>query len=449
MDLETRVGLAVELLKITRRERKPADYLVSTFFKRVRTIEPDDRRFIAEAVYAALRRDIYFRAAVRATRSSAGFPARFEDDAVVFLALFAEQRAPRGDLAEAFSRLTDVSVGIFRTIARFAQGNLDARFVDGDARARFAVQHSIPEWVVEELAQTRSEEELGRLFEALNEEPPLCIRANSLKISRDELRERLRAEGVSSRPGKLSPWALVARKDRDLFSLESFREGLFEVQDEGSQIVSILLDPRRGARVLDACAGAGGKTLQIGAMMNGRGEVYAFDPDARRLANLRRRVRRSGLQNVRVVEADNVLTGFISRDEGQLDAVLVDAPCTGLGTLRRSPDIKLRASRALAAEMVRKQTSILEEVASLPKQGGRIVYATCSILPDENERVVEGFLERHPEYVLYPVAEALAETKAEYDLTTLRERVGDARYLELAPHRHNTDGFFAAILRRT
>jgi 16S rRNA (cytosine967-C5)-methyltransferase len=449
MNLETRVGLAVELLKIIRRERRPADYVVSLFFRRVRTLEPEDRRFVAEAVYSALRRDIFFRAAVRAGRSGVGFPARFEDDAVVFLATFAEQRAPRGELAEAFSRLTGVTVGAFRALARFAQANLEAGFVDGGELERFAVRHSMPEWVVGDVAETRSLDDCAKLFDALNEEPPLTIRVNAFKTTRDELRARLREEGVASRPGKLSPWALVARKERDLFALESFREGLFEVQDEGSQVVSILLDPRRGARVLDACAGAGGKTLHLGAMLEGRGDVYAYDPDARRLSNLRRRVRRSGLQNVRVLEADNELTGFVDRNLGSLDGVLVDAPCSGLGTLRRSPDIKLRATRALVVEMAGKQERILDGVASLVKPGGRLVYATCSILPFENERIVERFLERHAEFEPYPVADALAEHRNGDDLTVLRERVGEARFLELVPHRHNTDGFFAAILRRT
>jgi 16S rRNA (cytosine967-C5)-methyltransferase len=449
MNLEARARLAVELLRIIRRESRPADYVMSTFFKRVRGLEADDKRFVAEATYSALRRDMFFRAAFRAGRAKLRLPSEIENEAVVFLALFAGRSAPRGEIAEAFSRLTGAPVGGVRALARFAEANPDAAFVNGSERRRFAVRHSIPEWVLGELEETRAREELVRLLDALNEEPPLCLRVNSFKTSREDLRERLRTEGVLAKPSKLSPWALVARRDRDVFDVASFREGLFEVQDEGSQIVSLLLGPRPGSRVLDACAGAGGKTLHLGALMKGRGDVYAYDPDARRLANLRRRVRRSGLQNVRVIEADNDLAGFSERNRGALDAVLVDAPCTGLGTLRRSPDIKLRASRELLAEMVRKQEAILNGVADLVKPGGRLVYATCSILPAENVRIVEGFLAGHEDYEPMPVGEALSAQDGGADLALLRERLGGATYMELGPHTHNTDAFFGAVLRRT
>jgi 16S rRNA (cytosine967-C5)-methyltransferase len=182
-------------------------------------------------------------------------------------------------------------------------------------------------------------------------------------------------------------------------------------------------------------------------MMKGRGEVYAYDPAPRRLASLRRRVRRSGLQNVRVVETDNDLAGFVDRNRDALDGVLVDAPCSGLGTLRRSPDIKLRATREIVGEMTRKQRAILESVAGLVKPGGRLVYATCSILPAENGEVVAAFLDDHPEYELVPVDEVLAKVRGDVDVATLRERVTGSA-LELSPHRHNTDAFYAAVLRR-
>jgi len=448
MDLETRFALAVDLFKGICRESKPADYVVSQYFRRVRGLEPSDKGFLVEAVYAALRREILFRAVVRASRREVRIPNQFENDSIVFLALFAERRAPRSELAEAVSRLTDVPVGTIRKLARFAEENVDAPLGEGSALERFATRHSTPAWLVSELAGEGGFESLAPLLDGLNAEPPLCIRANSYKVTRDELRERLRAEGVVARPTKLSPWALVAKRDRALFGLPTFEQGLFEIQDEGSQLVSLLVDPHPSARVLDACAGAGGKTLHLGALMKGKGDVYAFDPDARRLANLRKRVRRSGLQNVRILEADNDLRGIVSKRVESFDAVLVDAPCSGSGTFRRSPDIKLRLGPELVEEMTERQASILEQIARAVKPGGRIVYATCSVLRAENRDIVEQFLANHSEYELLPVSEALATSRVASEIGLLRERLGEAEYLDLAPHTHNTDAFFGAVLRR-
>jgi 16S rRNA (cytosine967-C5)-methyltransferase len=201
--------------------------------------------------------------------------------------------------------------------------------------------------------------------------------------------------------------------------------------------------------VLDACAGAGGKTLHLGALMRGRGDLFAFDPDARRLERLRRRARRAALHNVRVVATDNDFTGFREHHLGALDAVLVDAPCSGLGTLRRSPDIKLRVSPGLVDEMTAKQAAILDGVAGLVRQGGRLVYATCSILAAENAAIVDGFLARHSDYDVVPVTNVLAEYRGVDDLSALRARLGESPFLQLAPHTHNTDAFFGAVLRRT
>jgi 16S rRNA (cytosine967-C5)-methyltransferase len=224
-----------------------------------------------------------------------------------------------------------------------------------------------------------------------------------------------------------------------LTKLDAFQNGWVEVQDEGSQLLCSLVAPRRGEMIVDFCAGAGGKTLALGAMMRSTGRLYAFDISERRLAKLKPRLARSGLSNVNPVLIDSEHDSKIKRLVGKIDRVLVDAPCSGLGTLRRNPDLKWRQSPESVAELAPKQLSILTSAARLLKRGGRLVYATCSILEAENEAVVKQFLEAHPDYALVSARDVLAEQRVGLD-------TGD--YLSLWPHRHATDGFFAAVLER-
>ncbi|MGN6666486.1 MAG: RsmB/NOP family class I SAM-dependent RNA methyltransferase, partial [Trinickia sp.] len=221
--------------------------------------------------------------------------------------------------------------------------------------------------------------------------------------------------------------------------LKPFEDGWIEVQDEGSQLLCALVAPRRGEMIVDFCAGAGGKTLALGAAMRSTGRLYAFDVSDRRLAKLKPRLARSGLSNVHPVLIDSEHDAKIKRLAGKIDRVLVDAPCSGLGTLRRNPDLKWRQSPASVEELVPKQRSILASAARLVKPGGRLVYATCSMLDAENEGIVAQFLADHPDFALVPAGKVLAEQRIEVEM-------GD--YLSLWPHRHATDGFFAAVLER-
>jgi 16S rRNA (cytosine967-C5)-methyltransferase len=200
-----------------------------------------------------------------------------------------------------------------------------------------------------------------------------------------------------------------------------------------------MLAPKRTDMVMDFCAGAGGKTLMLSALMNSQGRLYALDVSEKRLANLKPRLKRSGASNIQPTLIDNENDIKVKRLAGKLDRVLVDAPCSGLGTLRRNPDLKFRQSPQSIAELTVKQTNILNAAARLLKKGGRLVYATCSILPEENQQIVQAFLATHPEFVLRPAGEVLAQQKIAMEM-------GD--YLELRPHLHNTDGFFAAVLER-
>jgi 16S rRNA (cytosine967-C5)-methyltransferase len=300
---------------------------------------------------------------------------------------------------------------------------------EGESLERFAERHAFPAWIAAELEGSMTRPEMGALFDALNERPPFAVRVNTARATVEEVAEALRREGLTVEPGAVSPHALRLGRERDLFATEAFRTGLVEVQDEGSQLVSIVTDPRPGEHVLDLCAGSGGKTLHLGALMRGRGEVFAYDTDRRRLANADRRVRRSGLQNVRVIRDDERFAAFGERWRGKIDRVLVDAPCSGLGTVRRAPDIKLRATPDLVDAMVAKQRVVLATAARFVRPGGRLVYATCSILPRENEAAVEWLLDNDPTFSLVPDA-------------------AGARALVLAPHRNGTDGFFIAVFER-
>jgi 16S rRNA (cytosine967-C5)-methyltransferase len=218
-----------------------------------------------------------------------------------------------------------------------------------------------------------------------------------------------------------------------------FLDGSIEVQDEGSQLLGFLLQPRRGEMVADFCAGAGGKTLLLGAMMRSQGRLYAFDVDERRLARLKPRLARSGLSNVHPVRIDSERDTRIRRLAGKLDRVLVDAPCSGLGTLRRNPDLKWRQTPASVAELCTKQEAILAAAGGLVKPGGRLVYATCSVLEAENEVIVQSFLARFPEFVLCSAQEILARQEIAID-------VGER--LRLLPQHHGTDAFYGAVMER-
>jgi 16S rRNA (cytosine967-C5)-methyltransferase len=229
---------------------------------------------------------------------------------------------------------------------------------------------------------------------------------------------------------------------------EAFVRGEFEVQDEGSQLLSMLLDAKRGEMVVDFCAGAGGKTLAIGAAMRSTGRLYAFDTSAHRLDAFKSRLKRSGLSNVHPAAIAHERDDRVKRLTGKMDRVLVDAPCTGLGTLRRNPDLKWRQSLQAVDEMAVKQAAILQSASRMLKSGGRMVYATCSVLPQENEAIAEAFSAANPEFVPLSAGEVLAELKVEGAASLCSGGDNNQLYLRLWPHRHATDGFFAAVWQK-
>jgi 16S rRNA (cytosine967-C5)-methyltransferase len=391
----------------------PADTLLHHFFRRHPAMGQHDRALVADAVFAYLRR----RRSVEA---------------------LAETDAPRKLALAVLVRELGHSVRDLASIVSPADATWLTQFKArlGTALAP-AVAADLPDWLWARLGTAFGEDERLELARAWLAPAPLDLRANPLKTTRDAARDALLASGIDAAPTPYSPLGLRVDGRPSLARHPLVANGLLEVQDEGSQLVGYLVAPRRGEMVADFCAGAGGKTLLLGALMRSQGRLYAFDISAKRLANLKPRLARSGLSNVHPQHLEGERDTKVKRLAGKLDRVLVDAPCTGFGTLRRNPDLKWRLKESAVAELVRKQDAILASAATLVKPGGRLVYATCSVLPDENEDVVARFLAAHPTFARGNAAAELARAGVALDT---------GPDLRLLPHRHGCDGFFAAIL---
>ena len=277
------------------------------------------------------------------------------------------------------------------------------------------------------------------LGKGLAEPAPLDLRVNILRAKREDVMTTLAADGLSATPTPYSPYGLRLAGRPSINRHPLFLSGAIEVQDEGSQLLCGLVAPTRHDLVIDFCAGAGGKTLALGALMHNRGRLYAFDVSAARLKKLQPRLARSGLSNVHPQTIANENDIRVKRLAGKAERVLVDAPCSGLGTLRRNPDLKWRQSQQSVEELVRKQTAILRAASGMVKSGGRLVYATCSLLAEENEAIVEAFLAANPAY-------SLVDCDSVFEQQKIALRTG--KYLRLTPHQHGTDGFFGAVLTR-
>jgi 16S rRNA (cytosine967-C5)-methyltransferase len=303
----------------------------------------------------------------------------------------------------------------------------------------FSVQAELPEWLVEKMRTSYSDEDILTIGKSMQQGAPLDIRVNTLLARREEVLQQLHDKNIAASATPYSPIGIRLKEKIPLNRDALFTEGKIEVQDEGSQLLGFLLAPKRNDMVVDFCAGAGGKTLMLSALMNSQGRLYAMDVSEKRLANLKPRLKRSGASNIQpmLIAHENDLK--VKRLAGKIDRVLVDAPCSGLGTLRRNPDLKFRQSPGSIEAYTLQQAAILASASRLLKKGGRLVYATCSFLPEENQLIVQAFLATHADFALRPVSEVLQQYKIGLEMQD---------YLELRPHLHGTDGFFAAILER-
>jgi 16S rRNA (cytosine967-C5)-methyltransferase len=390
------------------------DTALHQFFRKHAKLGAQDRAFIADGVFATLRR----------LRS---------------LTAQAESGAPR-PLAIGVT-LRDLGLSM-----RELDGALSApeRAWAAAFRARKpaltpAEAAELPDWLWAKLGEAFSADERDALARAWLSPAPLDLRVNTLLGTRDAAWAALAASGVSAEATPYSPLGLRVAGRPALQNHPLFKSGAIEVQDEGSQLVGYLVAPRRTDMVVDFCAGAGGKTLLLGALMRSQGRLYAFDVAQKRLARLKPRLARSGLSNVQPTLIQNERDTHVKRLAGKIDRVLVDAPCSGFGTLRRNPDLKWRQTAGGIGELAAKQARILAAAATLVKPGGRLVYATCSVLPEENDAIVEGFLAAHPQFSAGDAAAELARAGIALDTGPT---------LKLYPHRHGCDGFFAAVLER-
>lgn len=426
----------LEIYGAIRHEGRLADRALEFTLRRKSGLYSNERRAVAERVYGLLRRQLaadFF--LERAVPGFSRLPATQKD-----LLRLAAARVLSGERPDRVTKTSSLSAEEAGVIVELGAKGLPLTGLS--AEERFSLEHSLPPPIA---ARFRLEfgAEARAAAAAMNERAPLTIRCNTLKISRDELSRRLTVDGVEPFPTPLSPLGLTTHTRVNVFGLEAFREGLFEVQDEGSQLLGMLVDPPP-TFVVDACAGAGGKTLQLAAAMKNRGDLHALDVDSRKIDELRKRARRAGAHNVRtrVVPDDEAgVERALAELKDRADRVLVDAPCSGTGVFRRNPDARYRLQENDFAAFAERQLRLLVRYSTLVKPGGRLVYGTCSVLREENEAVILRFLSNNPEFSLKPVAEVLSPP--------LGAQVADGEFLKLCPHRHGTDGFFGAVLVRS
>jgi len=423
-----RLLAAIELVSsVEAATRKPADAVANAFFRDRRFIGSGDRRSVSERAWTVLR-----------ARRRLGW----------WLSRAGGSQTPR--LLIAASLLLE-GWTLDGVVQSYSGGQYAPSVLTGAEKAGLrgienhgldhpdmplAIRLEVPDWVVPHL-QARFGDALAPEMAAMGTPAPLDLRVNLLTGTREDAKAALALEGIESTLTPISPWGLRIEGRRPVSTGKAFQSGLVEIQDEGSQLVAAMVGAEPGMRVADWCAGAGGKTLAMAMTMRNQGHIVACDVSAPRLEGAVKRLRRAGVHNVEqyLIEA----TGkWVKRRAGTFDRVLVDAPCTGTGTWRRNPDARLRLKPTDLSELVVKQAGILRRAAELVRKGGRLVYATCSLLLEENEMQIASFLAEHPDFRPVPVSTAWPDAPANC--------VGEV--LRLTPLQHGTDGFFAATLER-
>jgi len=431
-------SLTLEIAAEARAEWGFATDILARAFREHRQLSSTERRWVSETTYSLLRGERRFNAILdellaanpRARRDGISPIAR---QALLLLVQEIRSGVPLEATKAEVRRILGYDLDIGPALAG------DAGLGDTSGLDREALRVSFPTWLVERFVASMGQEAALSMCEAMNTRAPMCVRTNTCKLSREDLITRLGEEGVTAVPTRFSPVGLIFETRVNAFALASFQDGLFEVMDEGSQFVAEAVAPPPRGRVVDACAGAGGKTLALASILENQGRILAMDSNARKLEELRRRARRAGLSNVTARD----VKGAQFPDEAKLgawDRVLVDAPCSGLGTLRRNPEARWRLTPQAVDRFPMEQLSLLVAYAPLVAKGGRLIYATCTVTKEENDQVIERFLAERTDFVAMPMKEIWGKARA--------KELGDETFLRLFPHTHDTDGFFAAVLRR-
>jgi 16S rRNA (cytosine967-C5)-methyltransferase len=434
------VEACTELVRLTLKFDHPADAVVSKFFRDYRktyAFGPRERAALAETVYNVLRNKLRYD-----HFAPSGSGPKERRLAILGFAQHLKEQAPvKAAPKSAKHPSNDPLDFLMGALNKQEAAWLEACEAVNPADLMDRHRHNMPEWLVEPL-KAQVGEGFWPLVERLNGGAPLDLRVNTFTDKRADVQHELKLAGIKAVDTPFSPWGLRIDGKPALSQLDAFARGAIEVQDEGSQLLALLLDAKRGEMVVDFCAGAGGKTLAIGASMRSTGRLYAFDTSGHRLDSLKPRLARSKLSNVHPSAIAHERDERVKRLSGKIDRVLVDAPCSGLGTLRRNPDLKWRQSPKAVQELTDKQTAILASAARLVKSGGRLVYATCSVLPEENEAIAQAFSAAHPNFVPLSAVDTLTELKVTNAASLCTT---DGLYLRLWPHLHATDGFFAAV----
>lgn len=416
MELNPRsLAALVEVLDALLDFSEPADTVLRRLFRANPKLGKQERGLVAETAYVVLRHK-----------------GSLEK-------LIGGRATPRQLALAALNKYAGIGTAKLKTLLSAREADWLADLKSRSLELTAAERAELPDWLYDRLAQEYSDDELRALADALNRAAPLDVRVNIARTSRDEVLRIFREQGLDAQPTPYAATGIRLPVKIALAEHSLFKHGLIEVQDEGSQLLALLVAPKRREMVADFCAGAGGKTLALGALMHSQGRLYAFDVSQKRLDRFSPRLKRSGLSNVQVQTLAHERDARLKRLHAKLDRVLVDAPCSGLGTLRRNPDLKWRQQPRDIDEMQAKQQAIASSATKLVKPGGRLVYATCSLLRAENEEVVSIILEQNPQFSLLNCAEILRQQHIDLDTGT---------YLKLSPDRHGTDGFFAAVMQR-
>jgi len=432
-----RIEATIELLEeIVSRAERPADLTANAYFRNRRFIGSGDRRAVSERVWDILRRRGQLGWWLARTGVRKPTPR-----ALVAAHLILAERNALADLDALFDggrhrpmTFDEAEYAVLRA--------LDGHTLDHPEQPDW-VAANVPEWIAPHLAESYGPD-WPREIAALETPAPVDLRVNRLKANTERARGMLAKAGVDTEPTPFARDGLRLARRLSIVTSPAFEDGLVEIQDEGSQLVAALVDAKPGMQVVDYCAGAGGKTLAMAAGMENKGRIVALDVLETRLDRSAQRLRRAGVHNVERRTLDEESRKWLKRRGGAFDRVLVDAPCTGTGTWRRNPDGRWSLQPVDLEELVPKQAAILDAAQRLVKPGGRLVYATCSVLAPENERQAEAFLSRHPDFEAVPVGTLLGEVLREGATLSLPE----GPWLRLSPRQHGTDGFFAAVFQR-
>ena len=409
----------------------PVDSMLGTYFRNRRYIGAKDKGFISRRVYAVLRHGGQLQWYLEKAKL------HISPRTLVLATLVMDEKHPINILQTWFTGNEHDARPLHKEERAFIE---NPPACDTDAMPEW-MRLNTPEWCLPRLRKVFGEN-LEAELEALNQEAPLDMRVNTLKTTREEAAKALGKENFYVTPTPYSPWGLRLDRRGALFATKTFRDGWIEVQDEGSQLVALLGNPQPGDKVIDFCAGAGGKTLALAAMMKNKGRLLAWDTSETRLAQSAKRFARAGVDNVQRHVLTSETDSFIKRHKDSADLVVIDAPCSGSGTWRRNPDLKWRFSESDLAEIVAIQRNILDSAQRLVKKGGKLLYITCSVFEDENESQLKQFLTKHPDFMV-------ADTHEIWNKHTRPESAGDdSRLLRLSPYLTGTDGFFAALLQK-